>query len=206
MSCCAAQIDLSICKGIDFDLPLRYEVLPLVYKPITAIANSAPVRITCPAHGIPIDWRVAVVSSKGVTQLNSLSVPPKKKDFRVATVVDADTIEFNPVITVDDPVHVAGTGYLVYYTPVDLAAFNYARMQIKDSVGGTEHALLTTSNGGITLDNVDKKVRLHIPASITEAFNITEGVYDLELVTPTGGVYPFISGAVTICDEVTTVA
>lgn len=204
MSCCAAQIDLSICKGIDFNISLRLEVLPLVYKPITAIQNSAPARLTVTGHGIPEDWRVAVISAQGLTQLNALNSPPKKKDFRRATVVDANTIEFNDTVTVDNPAHTANTGYVMYYSPVNLSAYTSARMQIKDAVGGTEHVLLTTGNGRIILDNTLKRISLNIPSAVTAALAITSGVYDLELVTAAGVVDPCASGVVSVCDEVTT--
>lgn len=205
MSCCAAQIDLSLCRGIDFNATFRLEVLPYVYKPITAIQNSAPVRLTVTGHGVPPGWRVAVSHSQGLISLNAANQPPKKKDFRWATVVDANTLEFNEIITLDEPAHIASTGVLIYLTPADLSAYTSARMQIKDVVGGTELVLLTTGNGRITLDNVAKTVRLWIPSSVTEALVNDTGVYDLELVTPAGVVDSFISGNVSICDEVTTV-
>ncbi len=205
MSCCAAQIDLSLCKGIDFNTSFRLEVLPLVYKPIIAIQNSAPARLTVTGHGLPVDWRVAVISAQGLTQLNALNTPPKRKDFRRATVVDANTLEFNDTVTVDSPAHTASTGYIMYYTPVDLSAYTSARMQIKDEVGGVEQVLLTTGNGRLTLDNVAKRISLHIPSAVTQALTISSGVYDLELITSTGEVDACASGKVTVCDEVTTV-
>jgi len=178
--------------------------MPYIYKPITTIQNSAPARIVCPAHGLPDKWRVAVLSAQGLTSLNSLNIPPKNKDFREATVIDADTIEFNAKITLEDPAHTASTGYLVYLSPVDLSAYTSARMQVKTAVGGTEILLLTTANGRVTLDTTNKKVVLSVDADTLSAITQDTGVYDLELVTAAGIVDPLISGVATFCDEVTT--
>ena len=56
--------DLVIKQGKTFSKVLRWEAPPIIYKPITAITNAAPVRITSANHGIIDGWRVAIVSVK----------------------------------------------------------------------------------------------------------------------------------------------
>ena len=205
MSCCAAQLDISICRGATFSLPLRIEVSPLVYKPITSIANSAPARLVVPAHGLPDGWRVALVGVQGPTRLNSKNWPPKPKDFYKATVIDANTIELNTVVTLDDTVHVASTGSLVYYTPADLAAFTDAMMQIKSDYGGDIIESLFMSTGEIVIDLIDNRIFLTIPDTRTSLMSLEGGVYDLEFVSG-ATVTRLLGGNVKVCDEVTTVA
>ena len=58
----ASTKDLTIQQGRTFSLALRWESPPVVYRPITAIAQTAPARLTVPAHGVPDGWRVAITN------------------------------------------------------------------------------------------------------------------------------------------------
>lgn len=122
--------DLTILQGKTFSLPIRWEVEPYVYKAVTDISQTAPVQITCVGHGVPDGWRVAVVSAKGMTQINAANTPPKDSDYVVATVVDADTLELNTINAAGFKPYTSG-GYVQYRTPKDLTGFT-ARMSIKD--------------------------------------------------------------------------
>ena len=55
-----AQYDLELLQGKTFSLALRWETPPVVYKAITGITQTAPVRVTVPAHAFPTDggWRL----------------------------------------------------------------------------------------------------------------------------------------------------
>lgn len=197
----AASKDFTIRQGATFSSVLRWEASPIVYRPITAITQSAPVRITCPSHNVPQDWRVAIVSVRGMTQINASSTPPKDRDFHRVTVVDADTLELNAVNSADFRPYTAG-GYVMYNTPVDLSGFT-ARMSVKDKVGGTELFRLDTTNGRIVLDNAAKTITLTIASVDTAAIAWTKGVYDLELVSG-GVVETLLSGRINVVREVTT--
>lgn len=198
----AARKDFQIERGKTFSQVLRWETPPYIYKPITAISQTAPVNITCPGHGIPNGWRVAIVSVKGMLQINAMNSPPKEQDYMPATVVDADTIQINEINASDFKPYVSG-GYVQFNTPVDLTGFS-ARMSIKDKVGGTEMIRLDDTNGRITLSNTDKVIALVISATDTADMNFKKGVYDLELVSSTGVVTALLSGSVSISQEVTT--
>ncbi len=188
-------------QGKTFSQLIRWEKAPIVYKEITGIFQSAPCEITCPAHDIPDGWRVAVVSVKGMTEINAES-PVKEKDYIQATVLSSDTISLNGVNSSDYKPYISG-GYLQYYTPVDIGPLE-ARMSIKDKVGGTELFSITTENGGIEIDNTNQVITLLISATDTASFNFKKGVYDIEMVSPSGVVTELLSGTISVSKEVTT--
>lgn len=198
----AANKDLVIEQGKTFSQVLRWEAPPIIYRPITGITQTAPARVTCPAHGIPNGWRVAIVSVKGMTQINAANTPPKDKDYKTATVVDPDTVELNSVNASEFKAY-SGGGYLQFNTPVDLTGY-VARMSIKDKVGGTELLRLDTTNMRISLSSANSTILLELGAAITAALTWKKGVYDLELESPTGVVTALLTGAVTVTSEVTT--
>lgn len=195
--------NLIIRQGKTFSLVLRWETEPIVYKAISAITQTAPVSITATAHGVPDGWNVAVVSARGMTEINAESDPPDAADYHKATVVDANTIELNDVNASEYRAYTSG-GYVQYNTPHSLAGYT-ARMTIRTSVGGTELLSLTTENGGIDIDDTAKTIVLTISATDTAAItDWTRGVYDLELVSSGGVVTGLAAGSVRVIKEVTT--
>jgi hypothetical protein len=194
--------NLVIQQGKTFELPVRWEVVPIIYKQITGITRSAPAVVSCPGHGIPDGWRVAVTSVVGMTKINASNTPPKDSDYVIATLSDEDSVELNTVNSSLFKEYVSG-GYLQYYTPQDLASFS-ARMSIKNKVGGTELLSLTTENGRIVIDNTQKTITLLLEADDTELLSWKSGVYDLELVSLGGVVTALLYGSVTVTPEVTT--
>lgn len=209
----ASTKDLTIQQGKTFSLVIRWETEPIIYKPITAIslAAGAP-RLTVAGHGCPAGWRAAVTRVKSPKQINAENNPPKASDYRPATVIDANTVEFNDLAPFDDngnewPAYTDG-GFLQYNTPVDITGYS-ARMKIKDKVGGT--VLASTEAGdsplnvlAIALDTANKTITLSIPATATDDFAWTKGVYDLEMVSSSGVVTAILSGKVAVTKEVTT--
>jgi hypothetical protein len=198
----AAEEDLEILQGKTFEFVLRWEVLPIVYKPITGITKAAPCVVTAVGHGTPEGWRVAVVSTTGMNQLKAANQVPKDSEYHRATVLTVDTVELNDVNAADYTSYVSG-GYLQFYTPADLTGFT-ARMKIKNRVGGTELLELTTENSRIAVNDTLKTITLTISAEDTADIDWTCGVYDLELVSPTGVVTPLMFGKAVVTNEVTT--
>lgn len=196
---------LTIRKGETFEQVFRWETEPFIVKTITSISRGVSVRIVAVGHGLVNGWRSAVVGAKDLTALNAANNPPEGDDFRRATVIDADTIEFNGLSTLDaKKAHVANSGALVYYTPHDLTGYT-ARMSIKDKVGGTVILALTTDvDDGIEIDDSAKEIRLTISATQAAAIEKKAGVYDLELESPTGVVTAIFAGSITFTNEVTT--
>lgn len=194
--------NLTIRQGSTFRHTFRWETMPLVYRQITAIVAQAPARLTVTAHGMPNGWRTAIVSCNGMTQINAANDPPRDRDYKQATVVDANTIELNSVNAADFDAYTGG-GYAMYRTPADLAGFT-ARMKIKTRIGGTTLLELTTENGRILVDDAAKTITLLVPAADTAALTFARGVYDLEMVGPTGVVTAIAEGQVRVTREATT--
>lgn len=195
-------LDLVITKGKTFTYVVRWETDVITYAAISAITQTAPVNITSASHGVPGGWRVAVVSAKGMTQINAAGDPPKDKDYRTATVSSASALQLNSVNASGYKAYTSG-GYVQYFTPAALAGFT-ARMTVKDKVGGTELISLTTANTKIVVDDVLKTITLSVGAVETAALAFSKGVYDLELVSATGVVTALLAGKVNVAAEVTT--
>lgn len=89
--------------------------------------------------------------------------------------------------------------------PVDLTGYT-ARMQVRRTVNSDEALLdFTTENGAITLGGALGTIAIVGAAADTAAIadNIKAGVYDLELISPTGRVKRLVEGDATIKPEVT---
>jgi hypothetical protein len=198
----ALKKDLAVRQGSTFVQLVRWETDVLTYKTISAVGLTAPVTITATGHGVPNGWRVAITGAKGPTQINAASVPPKASDYVEATVVDANTLTINTINAVGLKAY-TGNGVLQYYTPHDLSGYT-ARLTVKDKLGGVELLSLTTENGGISVDNVGKLITITVTATASAALAWVKGVYDLELVSPTGVVTALMYGTVTVTKEVTT--
>ena len=193
--------NLTIYQGRTFSQVFRWSTLPYLYEAITAITQTGPVSITCAAHGLTPNWPVAVVSVKGMTQINALHNPPRDSEMNPCSVVDPNTITINNINSALFAAYVSG-GYLQFYTPVDMTGYT-ASMSIKDRVGGTSLLSLSTVAGSIIIDNTNKSVTLALTPAITAALAWTKGVYDIEMIAPTGVSYPLAYGTVTVTDAVT---
>lgn len=197
------KLDITIRQGSTFTLPVMWELDTLIYKPITAVAQSAPVRLTVPGHGIPPGWMAAVANVKGPTALNAQNNPPKDNEFAPVTVIDADTVEFNKVNGAAFKAY-AGGGQLVYYAPGDLSDLIDVRMQIRTKIDGPVlHEFPLASPFGIELDFATSRILLTISAAVTELMTFKAGVYDLEVEKTDGTVIPILHGAATLTREVT---
>lgn len=199
--------DLPIVQGKTLALVLRWETEPQVYRTITAIQQTAPVRLTVNTTGLPDGWRCAVSNVKGMTEINAEANALREKDFNPVTVIDANTLEINSINAAGFKAYVSG-GILQCNTPVNLTGYT-ARMKIKDKVGGT--VLASTEAGdtplnilSVALDTAKSTITLTVSATATAAMIWTKGVYELEMVSSTGVVTTILSGKVTVAKEVTT--
>jgi hypothetical protein len=197
----AKRYDLKIRQGETFLRVVRWENLPLVWKPITGISQTGPARITAAAHGCPDGWKACVKDAGGMDEINTKNWPPRATDMHKVAVESASVVNFNDVSSVEYDPYTSG-GYLVYYTPVPLTGYT-ARMKIKDRIGGTVLDSLVSPTD-IVLDAANFTITVTIAASVSEAWTFTRGVYDLEVVSPTGVVTALLSGTVTVTKEVTT--
>lgn len=194
-------------KGKTFSRVLRPTAPPFIYKAITGITKTAPVSIKAVGHGLVTGQYVAVVSAKGMTEINAKvdsAGHPKLGEYHKATVVDVDNITINDINAADFSVYTSG-GYLQFLTPVDMAGCT-ARRAIKDKIGGTVLLSLTTENAGLAIDNVNHTITETISATVTAGLAWKKGVTDLELVVTATGVVTEIDSedVVVVVDEVTT--
>lgn len=187
--------NLIIIKGKTLSRVIRWAAAPYLYKPITAITQAAPVAITSASHGIPDGWQVAVVSVKGMTQIN-MAVPASAAEFtsvtHKATASGANAITINDINSAGYSAYTSG-GYIQLLSPVDMAGFT-ARMSIKDRLGGTELLRADTSNGRIAIDNANKTITITIESAATAAITWTKGVYDFEMLAPAVAVTALVAG------------
>jgi len=197
----AARLNLNIRQGETFLRVIRWETPPFIYKPITAILQSGPVSITSTGHTLKTGWRVAVVSVNGMEEINAVFDPPRDHEFKQCIVVDPNTVQINTVNSSDYTAYTSG-GYLQFYTPVDMTSYT-ARMTIKNKVGGVIQLALV-SPGDIVIDNTNHTITLTITATATAAITWKTGVYDFEMVSPTGVVTTIYTGLVSVTKEVTT--
>lgn len=138
-------IDLDITRGETFKLVVQWETDPTIYKPVTAISKTAPVRLTVTGHGMVDGRKAAVTNVRGMTELNATANNVRKIDRHAVTVIDADTIEFNDTDATGFGTYVSG-GILQYKTPGDLSVYTRARDNFK-SRAGVSNRLVCTASG-----------------------------------------------------------
>jgi hypothetical protein len=185
----APVVDINIVRGKTFEFMYRYADEKLRYAAIAAMPSTVPVRLTAPGHGIPDGWVVRVTGVKQPEELNT-----DDGSWLTAFVIDADTIELNRLVADRYWRTFVPSGALEYPTPFDLTNCS-ARMQIRDAVSGKvllslSSDLSTDPDGTIELDTDLAAVIIRLGPDVTEAITWNRGVYDLELITPEGNVYP----------------
>ena len=177
-----ARLDLRVDKGATFRAVLRIMQPSLIYKAITAIAATAPVRLTV-AHELPTDWPVWVEQAQ---QLQALNRAPLRTTPHMASVIDASTLEINTI-------NAAGTnakgGQLVYQAPLDLTGAT-AVLQLLDD-GADAGTLPVTVNAGGWVD-------VDLAAAETAALGWAARDYVLDITLASGEVLRAFAGTVTV--------
>ena len=207
----AADKDITILQGSAFNVPVRWmDGDRIIRKPITgiSIASGAP-RLTVVGHGCPNGWPSAVTLVKGMTQINAKNADPKGNDYRVTTVIDTDTLEYNAVSPVDDngrewPAYTSG-GFVQWFAPMDLTGKS-ASMVIYDKKGGTVLASTEAAHAPLdvitaTVDAANKVITYSIKSSDTATFAWKKGVYEAEVYSTADDKQRIAEGEVTISRE-----
>lgn len=193
------RYDLRIVKGYTFVRTFRPGALPYLYMPITGITQAAPARVHCVAHGIPDGWPVAIVSAKGMRQINAESNPPRGDDWKQASVADTDHIDLNAVNSANFSEYTSG-GFVQLYTPTDLAGAT-ASLTVWDKPDGTQLLQLTSPSGGMVLDNTTKAITATLSATAAAALTWLRGVYEAKLTLAGGVVIPLSHGVAVVETE-----
>lgn len=99
--------------------------------------------------------------------------------------------------------------------PIDLSAFNSAKMQWNGNDKSVHYFTTNNTNSGLYLFKFDSPlssgiINFKIPASVTAGFNFTSAEYDLELESigefyPGGGpqIIRLVEGTITVIPEIT---
>lgn len=166
-----AEYPIQIPAGRDYEIPLRPTTAEIIYKPISAIIASAPVRLTVTAHGVPNGWPVQAKGKREGTPLIDLGA-------QYATVIDANTIELNALQSLDWPAYTSGDAVLSYNQPMSLSGYSF-RMRVKERAADTESLVdISTASGQITV--VDNTLLMRLPNIQTAALVGSRYVYELE--------------------------
>lgn len=189
--------ELVIQRGNSFRLNVRWQQERWGYRTITAIAQSAPVRLTVPQHGIPAGWPAAITGVKGMSALNADDVPPKERAFRPVDVLDADTLELNHIDATGFTPYSSG-GQVCFYLPVELDGYR-AQMTIISGCGEALPLLQLTSEGnGIEIDPQQAVIRLLLTPDMTATLSHKTANYFLNLISPAGDVDTVMAGRIVI--------
>jgi len=177
-----ANLALRIDQGATFRALLRLMQPNPVYKPITAIAATGPVRLTV-EHGLPGDWPVWV---EHVRQLPEANRAPLRQLPHMAQVVTATELDLPGI-------NATGTrpegGQLVYRPPLDLTdATAELRLYEKGAEVGT---LPVTVNAGGWVD-------VELSAAETAALAWRSREYVLDVTLPNGDVLRAYTGTITV--------
>lgn len=88
--------------------------------------------------------------------------------------------------------------------PINLTGYS-ARMQVRQKYSSPDPLLSLVSPTNITLGGALGTIHAKATASMTQALTIKQGVYDLELVPPSGAgdAFRLVEGAVIVTPEVT---
>jgi hypothetical protein len=190
------KLNLKVIQGSTFRETLRWESALKVYSPITNISKSAPMVVTAAGHGIPQGWRVKISGALGMKEANT------GDNYLTTSEVTTNSVTFNQINALNYTTYTGG-GVLEYNQPVDLTGLT-ARMQIRAKLDDTAVIKeLTTTNGGIILDNTAKTIQMYISATDTATFSFQSAVYSLELVSASGEVTQLVNGTLTLVREVT---
>ncbi len=190
--------DIEIKQGETYEDTIYWYSGDDVVVPITAVELGYPTTLTATAHGLDlVTLPVTILGAKGTTAINTES--DAIADRIHATVIDADTVTIK-VLTAASRAY-TGQGYLIYTPPVDFTGWT-ARMKIRRSLSSETELVALDETDGITL-GTDGSVLIIIDDATTAALSFNTGVYDLEVVSPTGVVKRLAEGAVTLSKEVT---
>lgn len=182
-----ACLDLPIVSGATNRKPLWLLQPVYLYRAISEIQQTAPLRLTVPGHDLPADWPVWI---EGVSGWGSLNRAPGREAFRMAMVVDENTIEFNDL---NGTAQRASGGHLVYQAPVDLAGCT-GRLELN---GGDAPLVLTTENGGLVIEGLGQLL-IVLTAEQSAGLTWTKGTYTLDLTMSNGDVMRWLAGSVIV--------
>lgn len=181
------QIDIALTRGIPWRKRLSVMHPDWQYRAIAQVHATAPLTLSVPGHDLPCySWPVWIEGSTS-SQLNS---DRTRQRFRIAKVLDADTLEFNDINGAT--IRAAG-GQLVYQAPVDFTGCT-ARLVF---YAAKEPVLTVTDEADLSLGmgTIDIKLTASQVAGLQSATG-----YELEVTHSDGTPIRWLCGEVSIHD------
>lgn len=107
-----ARLDITVTRGATWRKLFTIMQPEYAYRPIVSVNQTAPLTLTV-EHQLPLPrWPIWIEGSTS----SDLNTDKKRQRFRIATVIDENTIELNGINGHNVK---ATSGYLVYQLPVD---------------------------------------------------------------------------------------
>ena len=193
------EFPIHIEKGANFTHTFQWLGGGKFIAPIEDIVVGYPTIITVTNHSlnsIGTPHPVIVSGVDGCPDLNSVDT-----GINLADRIDDDIFSM-PVSTVAD-IWVPGTGEITYFKPTDLTGFTGACQIRKNWYATTILQEISTALGTMVLNAADGSIQLDISAADTALLSFVGGVYDVDLVSPSGFVTRVMRGPVTLHREIT---
>jgi hypothetical protein len=179
------RLIIAVSRDASADIPIRIESDLLIYKAITGMTRSAPLRVTAVDHGMPDFWRACLQNVSGSTEMNVAWDRLRDADLRRAEVVDADTVAFPGVNSAGWRAWTSG-GQLAYYAPLDLSGYVSGELQIL--LDGETLLTLNDTDGTLEIDAATPAVWLRIAPATLSALDLGDYACTLRLTDAAGDV------------------
>lgn len=195
------RVNFRMYQGSTFNQIFRWESKTLEYATIESINKSAPCLLTVHTGQPtpPPSWRVRITGAGGMKEINLNDQP---EAYYISTNTIGRDVTINEINSVNYGVYTSG-GVLSWYEPVPLIGYT-AQLQIRKNISSADIITeLTSADGDIVFDNVDKTIQVKIAKEITRDFDFTTAVYSFELTDQDDNTVTFLQGNITLIKEVT---
>lgn len=157
---------INIIKGSTYKDTIRWASSECVF--VSATLNvGAPATFTVVDHELVDGWQVNILHSDFINPNDSFPI----------SVIDSTTLSIK---CLDATKFMPGNVVIKYNKPVDLSGYE-ARMQFRDSYDSPVLLELTSQNGDIVIDDINKTIVRTIKASETEIIDWTKAIFDMEM-------------------------
>lgn len=206
-----ANYALTLLQGTTCRTLFRYAQPTAVAVAVAVAAATSPALITTATdHGLPTDpWPVQLWVTPprgcGLTLWRPVDVEAQacQAVTLLATRTGTDTLTVPVSALTASPFPLPAE--LRFFPPVDLTDYT-ARMQVRAAIDSDIVLLALSTDDGTIEVEVEGRVTLVVPPELTAGAIWRTGVYDLELISPTGEVIRLVGGPVTLVPEVTRAA
>lgn len=159
--------DITIIRGSTYSDTLQWATGECILLKVKVLPD-APALLKCAGHTLPDGWMCTIEGHPKIDENQEFMVKVVDADTLVIPCLNGMSFGFarDAVLRTSAPVNMDGYG---------------ARMQIRNPTTKELLIELTSDNGLITIDNVNKRIGRTISSTITAAITWTEGEFDLEM-------------------------